>query len=68
MQLDERSTRLCDLEKKLQRPEIRTSPDEVARLLADATSSNLEPRALSGPDNRLSKAFLWIKKRNRHVS
>jgi len=35
MQLDEQSTLLCELEKKLQRPEIRSSPDEVAGLLAD---------------------------------
>ena len=35
MQLDERSTLLCDLERKLHRPEIRASADEVAALLAD---------------------------------
>jgi hypothetical protein len=35
MQLDEQSTLLCDLEMKLQRPEIRSSPDELAGLLAD---------------------------------
>jgi hypothetical protein len=35
MQLDDRSTLLCDLEKKLHRPEIRASADEVAALLAD---------------------------------
>jgi hypothetical protein len=34
-QLDEASAFLCELEKKLQRPEIRASPDEVAGLLAD---------------------------------
>lgn len=35
MQLGEQSTLLCELEQQLQRPEIRSSPDEVARLLAD---------------------------------
>lgn len=35
MRLNERSSLLCDLEKKLHRPEICASPDEVAALLAD---------------------------------
>jgi hypothetical protein len=35
MQPDEQSTLLCELEKKLQRPEIRASAAEVAGLLAD---------------------------------
>jgi hypothetical protein len=35
MRLDKQSTLLCELEKKLQRPEIRSSPEEVAGLLAD---------------------------------
>jgi hypothetical protein len=35
MQLDERGAMLCELEKRLHRPEIRASADEVAGLLAD---------------------------------
>ena len=35
MHLDKQSALLCELEQKLQRPEIRSSPDEVAGLLAD---------------------------------
>jgi hypothetical protein len=35
MQLDERGAMLCKLAKRLQRPEIRASADEVACLLAD---------------------------------
>jgi hypothetical protein len=35
MRLNEQSTLLCELEKKLQRPEIRSSPIELAGLLAD---------------------------------
>jgi hypothetical protein len=35
MQRDERATLLCELERRLHRPEIRASANEVARLLAD---------------------------------
>ena len=35
MQLYEQSTLLGDLERKLQCPDVRASPDEVGRLLAD---------------------------------
>jgi hypothetical protein len=35
MQLDEQSALLCELEKKLHRPEIRASADKLAGLLAD---------------------------------
>ena len=35
MQQDERATLLCELERRLHRPEIRGSADEVAHLLAD---------------------------------
>jgi hypothetical protein len=35
MQIDEQSALLCELERKLHRPEIRASADELARLLAN---------------------------------
>jgi glyoxylase I family protein len=63
MQLDERGAMLRDLEKRLHRPEIRASADEVACLLADeffefGASGSVWTRVIDGlPREQMQPAY-----------